>query len=72
MNYKFTIVITQENKWYIARSVELGVVSQGKTVEKAQENVREAIELYLEDNPNFKNHVPKKSPFVTTLEVQYA
>jgi len=47
MTYKFTTIITQEDKWYVARCVELGVVSQGKTIEKAQENLKEAVELYL-------------------------
>ena len=29
MTYRFTTVIIQEDKWYVARCVELGVVSQG-------------------------------------------
>jgi predicted RNase H-like HicB family nuclease len=45
---KFTAVITKEEKWYVAHCVELGVVSQGKTIEKAQANLKEAVELYIE------------------------
>jgi predicted RNase H-like HicB family nuclease len=45
---KFTAVITKEEKWYVAHCVELGVVSQGKTIEEAQANLKEAVELYLE------------------------
>ncbi len=45
---KFTAVITKEENWYVAHCVELGVVSQGKTIEEAQRNLREAVELYLE------------------------
>ena len=45
---KFTAVITKEEKWYVAHCVELGVVSQGKTIEQAQANLKEAVELYLE------------------------
>lgn len=48
MSRKFTAVITKEEKWYVARCVELGVVSQGKTIEEAQANLKEAVELYLE------------------------
>ncbi len=55
MTYRFTTVIIKESKWYVARCIELGVVSQGKTIEKAQENLREAIELYLEDQPKSKS-----------------
>jgi predicted RNase H-like HicB family nuclease len=48
MSKRFTAVITKEKKWYVARCVELGVVSQGKTIEKAQANLKEAVELYIE------------------------
>ena len=48
MSKKFTAVITKEEKWYVARCIELGVVSQGETIEKAEENLKEAVELYLE------------------------
>ncbi|MCH7922624.1 MAG: type II toxin-antitoxin system HicB family antitoxin [Nitrospinae bacterium] len=45
---RFTAVITKEDAWYVARCVELGTVSQGKTIEDAQANLKEAVELYLE------------------------
>ena len=32
----------------MAHCVELGVVSQGKTIEEAQKNLKEAVELYIE------------------------
>jgi predicted RNase H-like HicB family nuclease len=48
MSKRFTAVITKEKKWYVARCVELGVVSQGKTIEEAQANLKEAVELYIE------------------------
>lgn len=72
MNYKFTTIITQEEKWFVARCVELGVVSQGKTIEEAQKNLKEAVELYLEDQPKSKRFLSKKMPLITSLEVNYA
>lgn len=45
---RLTAVIAKEDKWYVAHCLELGVVSQGKTVEEAQTNLKEAVELYLE------------------------
>jgi predicted RNase H-like HicB family nuclease len=48
MTRKFTAVITREGKWYVAHCVELGVVSQGGTIEEAQASLKEAVELYLE------------------------
>jgi predicted RNase H-like HicB family nuclease len=41
-------IISKEEKWYVAHCVELGVVSQGKTIEEAKANLQEAVELYLE------------------------
>ncbi|MBI5887514.1 MAG: type II toxin-antitoxin system HicB family antitoxin [Deltaproteobacteria bacterium] len=48
MPKKFTAVITKEENWYVAHCVELGVVSQGKTIEEAQTNLKEAVVLYLD------------------------
>lgn len=43
---RLTAVITREDKWYVARCLELEVVSQEKTIEEAQANLKEAVELY--------------------------
>lgn len=48
MTKKFTAIVVKEERWYVAHCVELGVVSQGKTIEEAQVNLKEAVELYLE------------------------
>ena len=71
MTYKFTIIINKEQKWYVAHCVELGVVSQGKTIEVARENLKEAVELYLEDNPRAKVDLSKVAPLITTVELKY-
>ena len=72
MTYKFTTTIIKEGKWYVARCLELGVVSQGKTIEGAQENLKEAVELYLKDQPKAKRYLPREAPLVTTLELKHA
>ncbi len=43
-----TSIITKEKSWYVGRCLELGVVSQGKSVEEAIVNLQEAVELYIE------------------------
>ena len=45
---RFTAVITKEENWYVGHCLELDVVSQGKTIEETQANLKEAVELYLE------------------------
>ena len=44
-------VIWKEGKWFVARSLEVEVASQGKTEKDAVSNLREALELYFEDEP---------------------
>ncbi len=52
----------------IAWSPELDIASQGKNVEEALSNLREAIELYLEDEDA---KIPtSKSAILTTLSVE--
>lgn len=72
MAYRFTTIINKEGKWYVAQCLGLGVVSQGKTIEEAQANLKEAVELYLEGQPGLKKYSPKDFPLVTTLELEYA
>ena len=49
MSLKFTSTIKKEGSYFVARCVELGVVSQGKTLDEANINLKEAVELYLEN-----------------------
>ena len=48
MSRRYTAVISKEDDWYVAYCVELVVVSQGRTIEEAQANLKEAVELYVE------------------------
>lgn len=47
----FTVAFRQiEDGWYFARCLEVPeAITQGETLEEARENIREAIELILED-----------------------
>ena len=49
MSIKLTLSIKKEGKYFVARCIELGVVSQGKTLDEATVNLKEAVELYLEN-----------------------
>ncbi len=44
-------VLHREEDVYVAECPEVGSVSQGKTVEEAIANLKEATELYLEEFP---------------------
>jgi predicted RNase H-like HicB family nuclease len=47
----FTAVLHKEEDMYVAKCVETGTVSQGKTVEESLKNLKEATELYIEEFP---------------------
>ena len=46
---EFTAVIRKGEKQFVALCPELDVVSQGYTVEEALKNLKEAVELYIEE-----------------------
>ena len=50
MHNEFTAIIERDGDWYIAYCAEIpGANGQGKTREECQDNLREAIELILEE-----------------------
>lgn len=48
MSIKCTVIIQKEENWYVATDVVSGVASQGKNIDEATENLREALSLYRE------------------------
>ncbi len=47
MRRTFTSLVWQEGKWFVAQCLEVDIASQGKTEEKALENLREALALHF-------------------------
>lgn len=68
----FMISIIKENNFFVARCPDLGVTSQGETLEEAQANIKEAIELYIESFGVDDLPVETSRPLWTTVEVAYA
>jgi predicted RNase H-like HicB family nuclease len=58
-------VLVKEGNMYVAKCPEVGTVSQGKTIEEAVANLKEATELYLEEFSIKK----KFNSIFTTFEV---
>jgi predicted RNase H-like HicB family nuclease len=48
MKKQLTAIIEREGEGYVALCPELDIASQGDTVEKARDNVKEAVELFFE------------------------
>ena len=60
-----TAIIHKEEDMYVAECPEVGTVSQGKTIEEAIQNLKEATELYLEEFPLEE----EEHPLFTTFEI---
>ena len=61
----FTAVLHKEDEIYVAECPEVGTVSQGRTLEEAVSNLKEATELYLEEFPG----TTRRRAILTTFEV---
>jgi predicted RNase H-like HicB family nuclease len=66
MRMEFTAAITHEDPWYVARCLDVEVASQGETVDEALENLKEALELYFEDEVIPEEIEP---PIIATLRL---
>ena len=68
---QLTAVIDKEDDWFVALCPELDVASQGRTKKSALENLREAVELYLEDE-DVRKQIAKQGlskPIVTKFNI---
>lgn len=65
MSIRYNVIVQKEENWYVAKCVDNNIASQGKTIEESIMNLKEAIELYYE---NEEPILPKET-YVTTLEV---
>lgn len=63
---KLTVIIEKEKTNYTARCIEVEVYSQGKTAGQALDNIREALELFVESNKKKKAF---KQIEIATLDV---
>jgi predicted RNase H-like HicB family nuclease len=55
---------------YVARGIEIELASQGKTVEEALKNLKEAFELWVKHaEPSELEVFDKESPIVTQVAV---
>jgi predicted RNase H-like HicB family nuclease len=74
MLYKANIIIEKDEYGYYAYCPELpGCQSQGDSLEEVRENIKEAVELYLETlSESEKQTLLNKEILTMTLEVQVA
>ncbi len=69
-----TAIIWKEDDKYVSKCLELEVASCGDTIESALENLKEAVELYLENAKELDliEEIPSlifKKKFVSVFEI---
>ncbi len=66
MSKLFNAVVTQEDNLFVALNPESNVASQGKSIDEALANLREALSLYLSETKIVKTSKPS---YLTTITV---
>ncbi len=64
-------VVWKEDNVYVIKEVVTGVTTQGKTIEECIDNIKEAIELYLEEMPEMREEL-KAIKTIGAVNVQIA
>lgn len=73
--YLLDIVINKEklsdgSPVFVAHCPSLGIASQGKDLDEAMKNIKEAIELYLEEQPEkYEEVLSDEQPVFSVIEV---
>ena len=70
---KYTAVIHEEDGGFVSLCPELDIASQGDTVEEALQNLKEAVEMFLEAAPDEEiRRREHQNVFVTQFEAVHA
>jgi predicted RNase H-like HicB family nuclease len=56
-----------DGEYYCARTLEFDVFTQGRTLDETVENLKEAIGLHIEDEPDYDLH--DKSSILAMMDV---
>jgi predicted RNase H-like HicB family nuclease len=58
----------KEGDFYVAKCIDNNVASQGRTMDEAIANLKEALELYYEDEPEYAIS-EMSNVFLSTLQI---
>lgn len=63
----YNILIIQEDKYFVAKNIDLWIVSQWENMNEALKNIKEATELFLEDEKVENKYISQS--FLTTISI---
>jgi len=62
-------VIYKEDKYFVTRCLNFELSTFEETIDEAQKNMKEALELYFEDNDN-PEYIPIEMVMLTVQNIQ--
>jgi predicted RNase H-like HicB family nuclease len=65
-------IVYKEGKYYIAQSLNVDVSSFGESIDEATKNLKEALDLFFEDEEAMRHYQPINETLVGELNVQTA
>ena len=73
MKAKFTAILRIEEDMYVAYTPELDIASQGQTQRESLDNLKEAVNLFLENasQEEIEGRISEES-WITQFEAEYA
>jgi len=66
------VIIEKGEKYYIGRFVDLPIVTQAKSLDELVKNLKEAFELYAEDEILEEYDIENTPSILANLELSYA
>ena len=69
MSRIFSAILTEEDGGFVALNPDTDVASQGDTIDEALANLKEALELYLEETPDTARSAAPHAMFLTTVTI---
>ena len=64
-------IIYQEGKHYVSQCLNVDIASFGATVDEATSNLKEALDLYFEDEPARKNYQKIENTMIGELNIHF-
>ena len=64
-------IIYKEGKYYVSQCLNVEIASFGKTIDEAASNLKEALDLYFEDEPARRNYRKIDDTLIGELNLRF-
>jgi predicted RNase H-like HicB family nuclease len=69
MMKNFKYIVYKESKYFVSQCLNVDVSSFGESIDEAVHNLREALELYYEDEPAEKEYIDIQQVMIGETEL---